>query len=159
MIRITDQYFWNVVFGLFFLGLVTMAVIILETEARISWSELTSLDIVLLSLATYRLTRLMLNDAITKFFREQFWDTDELRGKIVLVKPPKGPRRTLADLMSCPWCFGIWSAATVIFFYLLTPYAEIPVLILAIAGLGTWFHQVGQLTGYKAQQLKEEFER
>lgn len=158
MIRITDQYFWNFVFSLFFVGLVVMAAIILETEARLAYADLTVLDVVLMTLATYRLVRLFLNDIITKWFREQFWDTKENRGKVLLVKPESGPRRTIADLLSCPWCFGAWAALGVVFFYLLTSYAQLPILILAIAGAGTWLHQVGQLTGFKAQQLKHEVE-
>jgi len=154
MIRITDQYLWNFIFTIFFVGLLTMGAIILETEARIAYTDLTIVDFLIIALATYRVIRLFINDAVTKFFREQFWDTKESRGKILLVKPESGPRRTIADLLSCPWCFGVWSAALVTFFYLLTPYAQFPVLILALAGLGTWFHQVGQLTGHKAQQAK-----
>lgn len=156
MIRITNQYLWNFVFAVFFIGLVTMAAIILETEARLSYAELTLIDIVLMSLATYRLIRLVINDVGTKFFREQFWDTKESRGKIILVKPSGGPRRAIADVLSCCWCFGIWAAAMIIFFYLLTPYAQLPILILAIAGVGTWFQQLAALTGWKAEQTKNE---
>lgn len=158
MIRITEQYFWNFVFVVFFVGLITMGAIILKTEARIAYEDLTFLDALILALATYRVVRLFLNDNITKFFREQFWDTKEMKTKILLVKPESGPRRTIADLLSCPWCFGAWAAAMVLFFYLLTPYAIFPVWLLALAGAGTWLHQVGQLTGYKAEGAKREAE-
>lgn len=155
MVRITDQYFWNFVFTAFFVGLIVMGTIILETEARIVYADLTLLDYTLLALATFRMTRLFVNDSITKWFREQFWDTKETRGKIVLVKPESGPRRTIADLLSCPWCFGAWAGATVVFFYLLTSYAEFPVLLLAIAGLGTFFHQIAQLIGHHAENARQ----
>jgi len=158
MIRITDQYVWNFVFLLFFIGLVTMGAIILETESRIPLAELSLVDYVLIALATYRLIRLVVNDAITKFFREQFWDAREVRGKILLVKPESGARRTIADLLSCTWCFGAWAAAMVIFFYLLTPYALFPILILALSGVGSWLHQLAQLTCYKAERAKKESE-
>jgi hypothetical protein len=94
---------------------------------------------------------LFVNDTITKWFREQFWDIKESRGKMVLVKPESGPRRTLADLLSCPWCFGAWAGASVVFFYLLTSNAQFQVIILAISGLGTLFHQAGQLLGHTAE--------
>ena len=131
-----------------------MLTLILETEARMDYRDLTLLDIAILAFATQRMTRLFVNDAATKWFREQFWDAKESRGKILIVKPASGPRRTLADLTSCPWCFGAWSAAVVTFFYLLTHYADFPVLLLAIAGLGTWIHQLAQLTGWRAQHTK-----
>lgn len=158
MIRVTNQYVWNFVFLLFFTGLVVMGAIILETESRIPLTELSLVDYVLIALATYRLIRLVINDAITKFFREQFWDTKDVKGKILLVKPESGPRRTIADLLSCTWCFGAWAAAMVIFFYLITPYAVFPILILALAGVSSWLHQLAQLTCYKAERAKNESE-
>ncbi len=155
MIRITDQYFWNVVFLVFFLLLVVMGSIILETESRIPLTELSTVDYVLITLATWRLTRLFLYDAITKFFREQFWDLAKVGKGYELEKPKFGPRRTLADLLSCPWCFGTWAAATVIFFYLLTPYAIFPVMILALSAVASLMQITANLIGHKAELLKK----
>ena len=138
MIRITDQYFWNVVFGLFFIGLVTMGVIILQTEAHIPYEDISAFDIVLISLASMRLMRLFMYDSVTKFFREQFYDAKVTKaGKVTLYRPTRGPRRTITDLMSCPWCFGVWTSATILFFYLLTPLAYFPTLLLAVAAITT----------------------
>lgn len=158
MIRITDQYFWNLVFLVFFLILVVMGAIILETESRIPFSELSLTDFILITLATWRLIRLFLYDAITKFFREQFWDLVKVGKGYELEKPKFGPRRTLADLLSCPWCFGTWAAATVIFFYLLTPYAVFPVFILAFSAVASLLQIVANLVGHKAELLKKENE-
>lgn len=158
MIRITDQYFWNFVFLLFYVGLLTMAVIILQTESRIVYGNLTITDFSLIALASFRLTRFFVYDAITRFFREQFYDTKTIRNKIVLVKPTVGPRRTLADLLSCPWCFGIWATSCVTFFYLLTPYAYIPTLILALASVATLLQLCANAIGWKAEQLKRDVE-
>lgn len=158
MIKITDQYFWNIVFIFFFGFLVVMAAIILETESRIPLADLTSIDYILITLATWRLTRLFVYDAITKFFREQFWDLKKVGKGFELEKPKFGPRRTIADLMSCPWCFSTWAAAGVIFFYLLTPYAIYPVLILAISAVATALQILTNLVGNKAELLKRENE-
>ncbi len=154
MIRITDQYFWNVVFTAFFLVLLILAAIILETESRIPFAQLTIVDFTLITLATWRLTRLFIYDAITKFFREQFYDVVKAGKGMELEKPKFGPRRTLADLLSCPWCFSIWAAATVIFFYLLTPYAFYPILVLAISAVATFLQLLSNAVGHKAEQLK-----
>lgn len=158
MIKITDQYFWNVVFSLFFLSLMIMGAIILETESRIPFAQLEVVDFVLITLASWRLTRLFVYDAITKFFREQFYDVVKAGKGMELEKPKFGPRRTLADLLSCPWCFSIWAAATVIFFYLLTPYAFFPILILAISAVASFLQIVSNAVGHKAEQLKRENE-
>jgi hypothetical protein len=158
MIRITDQYFWNVVFSLFFFILLVMGTIILETEARIPFAQLTLVDFTLITLATWRLTRLFVYDAITKFFREQFYDVVKVGKGTDLEKPKFGPRRTVADLLSCPWCFSIWAAATVIFFYLITPYAIYPVIILAISAVATFLQLTSNLVGHKAEELKRNNE-
>ena len=158
MIRVTDQYFWNVVFGIFFTVLVVMGAIILETEARLAWDELTLIDYLLVTLATWRVVRLFVYDAIAKFFREQFFDVQKSGRGFVLEKPKTGPRRTIADLLSCPWCFGVWAAATVLFLYLLTPYAIFPVALLAISAVATFLQLLANLVGHNAERAKKQSE-
>lgn len=142
MFRVTDQYVWNIVFLLFFCALVLLGVFILEDHATLEPSALGVFDITLIALATWRLVRLFLYDTIMKWFREQFWDIDESGQENSLQKPTRGPRRTIADLLSCPWCLGTWAAAVVIFFYLLTPLFFYLVLILAVSSLATLLHNL-----------------
>lgn len=156
MIKITDQYFWNVVFLLFFGGLVVMGSIILETESRIIWTELSTIDYLLITFATWRVTRFFVYDAMTKFLREQFWDLKKVGKGFELEKPKFGPRRTIADLMSCPWCFSVWSAAMLIFFYLLSTYAVFVITILAVSAVATFLQLCSNLVGHKAEILKGE---
>lgn len=157
--RITDQYFWNVVFLIFFLCLVFMGTVILQTEAYKLPVDLTLTDFVLISLASFRIIRMVVYDKIFAFFREQFYDPTEYKGQVVLVKPEGGPRRTLADLLSCPWCFGVWATAMVTFFYLLTPYAFFPILFIALSAVASMLQITANLIGWKAEQLKNEVER
>lgn len=156
--RITDQYFWNIVFILFYAGILTMMVIILETESRIPYESLTLMDMALITLASFRLTRLFVYDGMTRFVREQFYDTKAVRNKITLVKPLVGPRRTLADLVSCPWCFGVWATTCVAFLYLVSSYMYLPILILALAGVATLIQLCANMIGWKAEQLKRDVE-
>lgn len=156
--RITDQYFWNVIFLGFFICLVFLATIVLEGEAIKSYEALTLVDFTLITLATWRCIRLVVYDKIFAFFREQFYDATEYKGKIVLVKPEGGPRRTLADLVNCPWCIGVWMAAMVSFFYLLTPYAFFPVLFLALSAVASFLQILSNMIGWRAEQLKNETE-
>ncbi|MBP6924320.1 MAG: DUF1360 domain-containing protein [Candidatus Pacebacteria bacterium] len=158
MLRVTDQYFWNFVFAVFFLILVVMGAIILDGEARIRLDELTLTDYVLVTLASWRLTRLFVYDVITKFFREQFWDVVKVGKGLKLEKPKFGPRRTVADLLSCVWCFGMWASATVIFFYLLTPYAIFPVMLLSVGAVASFLQIIANLVGHKAELLKNQTE-
>jgi hypothetical protein len=159
MIRITDQYFWNFVFGVFFLILIIMGAIILETEARVPLAELTLVDYLLITLATWRVIRLFVYDEVTKWLREQFWDVEKVGRARQLVKPKHGPRLTIANLFSCPWCFGVWAATLVTFFYLLTPYAVFPVILLALSAVASFLQLVANLIGHRAEQLKDQNER
>ncbi len=159
MIRITDQYFWNFVFGVFFLICAVMAAIILETETRIPFNEITLFDITLITLASWRVIRLFVYDSITKWIREQFYDVRKVGKGYVLEKPATGPRRTLADLFSCPWCFGVWASASVSFFYLLTPYAFYIVLFLAISAVATFLQLLTNMIGWQAEKLKADVEQ
>ena len=158
MIRITDQYFWNFVFALFFLILVIMGAIILESEARLLWTELTLVDYTLITLASWRFTRLVVYDAITKFIREQFWDVKKAGRGYELVKPNGGPRRTVADLMSCVWCFGMWATASVTFFYLLTEWAVFPIVLLALSAVASSLQIIINLIGHNAEHAKKQNE-
>ncbi len=158
MIRITDQYFWNAVFSGFFLLLTIMGAIILETESYRPLNEFEIVDFLLVALATWRVIRLFVYDAITKFFREQFWDAKTVGKSIVLEKPPHGPRRTLADLLSCPWCIGVWAGAFITFAYAMFPYAYYFVIFLAISGVATFLQLLSNVVGHKAEQLKNQNE-
>jgi len=49
-----------------------------------------------------------------------------------------GMRRVIGDLLSCPWCVGVWVSAGLIYFYFFVPYiAWLFILILAIAEIGS----------------------
>lgn len=156
--RVTDQYFWNVVFLVFFLVLIFMATVILDGEAYKTYADLTLVDYVLIMLASFRIIRAVIYDKIFAFFREQFYDASEYKGKIVLTKPESGPRRTLADLLSCVWCFGVWATAMVAFFYLLTPYAFFPVMFLALSAVASFMQIFANFVGWKAEQAKMDVE-
>jgi hypothetical protein len=90
--------------------------------------------------------------------REQFYDVKKIGKGYTLVKPATGPRRTLADLFSCPWCFGLWATASVTFFYLITPYAYFFVLFLALASVASFFQVLTNMIGWQAEKLKDEME-
>lgn len=158
MIRLTDQYFWNVVFGIFFLVLTTLGAIILQTESRVPLADLSLVDFTLITLASWRLIRLFIYDSMMKWFREQFYDIKKVGKGFTLVKPVTGPRRTLADLLSCPWCFGMWAAASVTFFYLLTPYAYFFVVFLAISAVATFLQLLANMIGLQTEKLQAEVE-
>jgi len=140
--RITDQYFWNFVFSIFFIGVVVLLAIIVESVARTPWAEISFFDYFIMTLATWRLTRLFVYDHVTKWLREQFYDVSKVGRALLLEKAKYGPRRTLADLFSCPWCMSVWMALLVIVSYQLSTYAYFILLLLAMSAVATWLQLI-----------------
>ncbi len=102
---------------------------------NMSWMEL-----LLLGLASFRLTRLMIYDTITSFLRRPFheWMEEELSDGTIetyLHIKGKGLRRWIGELLSCYWCAGIWCTLLIVGGHYFLPYWSEPIIIiLAIAG-------------------------
>jgi hypothetical protein len=99
------------------------------------------LELIILSLAVFRLTRLLVIDQITSFIREPFHEIEEKfleDGSVeyyINIKG-KGIRRWIGELLSCFWCTGIWCTVLVFLGYNFIPLVGEPIVyILAIAGL------------------------
>ncbi len=137
--------FWNIVFLLAFVLLVAGGFVFLSSEglllSDIGWS-----DLVLLSLATFRLVRLFTYDHITAFVRE--WVANGKSGTFL---------GTVKDLVNCPWCTGVWFAALLYFGYCVDRALTMPlVIVLSIAALATVFQVVANLVGWNAEDAKQE---
>lgn len=159
-----NQNIWNFLFAVFFLALVYGAVkMLLSVNGQLPVS-VDLFDFILIILATFRLTRLVVYDRIMKFFRDWFLDERELissSGDIIFLreKPADGPRRTVADLLSCPWCTGMWFAFAVTFFYYLTPYAWFFILALAVGGAASFIQVLANMIGWRAEVLKGQADK
>lgn len=110
------------------LGYLVLLVLI-TFSADISWYErirrFETFEFMLITLAAFRLTRLFMYDSITDGIREYFAD-------------PHTPWKTaFYELLTCVWCFGLWSATAATIMYLLIPEAALALLILAVAGVAT----------------------
>jgi len=102
-------------------------------------------DLALISLATFRLTRLFTYDVITKFIRDWFINSRE-----------NSFSHTLGALLNCPWCTGLWFSFMVVFFYFATPFAWPVILILALAGVASFLMTLANLVGWMAEDRKLE---
>ena len=104
--------------------------------------NITFLTLILLSLASFRLTRLLVFDRIFEFIREPFFDEikEEHEGEVEIYYLPKkkGVKKFIGELLSCYWCTGVWSAAFIVGFTYLCPDFSGPIiLILAVAGFAS----------------------
>lgn len=103
-----------------------------------------TLDFILLSLASFRLTRLIVYDKITAFLRKPFFDeieekNDKGETEIYIIPKKTGFKGWMGELLSCYWCTGIWSAIVIVAVSFFFPYWSNPVIVvLAVAGLASF---------------------
>jgi len=96
-------------------------------------------NFVILILASYRLTHLIVFDQITSFIREPFFSIktrENFAGELEEYPEIKGTgvRHFIGSILSCYWCAGIWCSIFVVLFYYFVPFGYPILLILAIAG-------------------------
>ncbi|MBS4193667.1 DUF1360 domain-containing protein [Lederbergia citri] len=112
----------------------------------ISW-----IKFVLMSLAIFRVTRLIVFDKITAFIRAPFlmeYEETNLLGEkeTYLVPREKGLRGWIGKLISCYWCTGIWVATAVFIFQWFFSFIVDPILIIfALAGMAAIFESIIQI--------------
>lgn len=158
-----DQNFWNFIFSGFFL-LVLIAAIMEMKEIRggylvsVPW-----FDAVMMAFATFRLTRLVVYDKITRWFRELFVKrrvyVEEGKTFVDIEPYERGFCRTVWDLLQCPWCIGVWSALIVVYCYFVFPWAWSVIFFLALAGAGSFLQVIANGVGWKAENLKKVTEQ
>jgi hypothetical protein len=149
-----EQSKWNLLFSALFIVLVALAYTCLLSRGIVP-SGIPLADALVLVLATFRLVRLFVYDHVTQLVRDLFLDITVCEnGDLVRNKPATGPRRTLAALLGCPWCFGVWVAFVLTYAYFATPHAWFVLLALAIAGVGTLLQIIANLIGWHAEGAK-----
>jgi hypothetical protein len=100
------------------------------------------LDLALLGLAAARVTDVLSTDEIMRWLREPFIELEptEIAGREVEVREGRGDgwRRVIGNLLSCPWCVGVWVAAGLTYLYFLLPKVTwLFILVMAIAEIGS----------------------
>lgn len=74
----------------------------------------TNSDVVLLSIATHKLSRLLAKDAITSPLRAPFTRYDKPIGSGEVMEQVRdegsGTRHAIGELLSCPFCLAVWVA-------------------------------------------------
>lgn len=156
-----DQNFWN-----FWLLVLSVVLLVIELWILAEFGTLPVsigiFDAALITLATFRLTRLFVYDSIMHFVRDWFLIRNvTITDQEVLVarrKYPSGFRRAMSDLFSCPWCFGLQAAMLVVFFYYLSPLSWIVILMFAVGGVATFIQLMANAIGWKAEYLKRTTE-
>ena len=103
---------------------------------------------VIMALATYRLTRIMVYDRIFKFFRDFVRAHDHI-----------GLMISLKNMITCPWCAGVWAALVVFLFQYFVPYGSLLNILLSVAGAGSFLVVWANLTGLKTEKAQTELRK
>jgi hypothetical protein len=153
-----DQNLWNFIFSVFFIAVLAAATWYTGQVRGGFPTSLPPFDALLIALATFRVTRLIVYDKIARWFRELFADTREFEQDgitwVEIREQGSGFRHTISDLLQCPWCIGIWASLIVVFCYFVFAWGWFVILFLAMAGLGSLFQVIANAVGWRAETLK-----
>jgi hypothetical protein len=104
-------------------GLVSAATLVLrargvEVPERVSWR-----DLALMSVATFRLSRLLTKDPVTSPLRAPFVRFEGQSGEAEVAEKVvgKGPQKAVGELITCPFCFDQWVATALTIGWLASP--------------------------------------
>lgn len=80
-------------------------------------------DLALISVATFRLSRLLAKDPVTSPLRAPFTRFAGTSGEAELAEEVRGsgPRKALGELVTCPFCVGQWVATGFVFGLVVAP--------------------------------------
>lgn len=97
------------------------------------------MDFLIIILATFRLTHLIVLDEIAAFIRKPFIDVSFIENSNGELEPNieikgTGVRHFIGSILSCYWCSGIWCSIFVVLVYFFFPITFPVFLILAVAG-------------------------
>jgi hypothetical protein len=140
MEQTNTERIWNMV-SMFVYIILLIGVGFLMQDRETGISELTAFDLLIISIATYRMTRLVVYDRIFKLFRDIF---KSFKGT--------GLGDSLRTIVTCPWCAGVWIALFNVVIFLLVPFGQLFIHVMAIAGVAT-FLQIGvNILALKAEE-------
>lgn len=100
-------------------------------------------EVIIMGLASFRLTRLIVYDKIFEFIRRPFFDelsemSESGETEVYYVPKPKGIKNIIGEMLSCYWCFGIWATLFLLLLDWFAPAAgNILILLLAVAAVGS----------------------
>lgn len=132
---------WNLSFTLFFVVLVIGAYQVLEEIPR----SVGVWDALLMALASFRLTRLVVYDSITSWVRAFF----EKSAPFTLMG-------SIKTLINCPWCVGLWAALVVATAFFAYPVLWFAIFVLALGGVASLVQLFANGVGWDAEYAKKQ---
>ncbi len=140
----TKQNAWNFASLFAYLFLVILVGFILEKKG-FSINDVTLKDLIIITLASYRMTRILVFEKILKFLRD-----------FVKSKQNYSVLNTIRYIITCPWCAGVWITLVIVVLYFLVPYGIFLVYILALSGIASFLVLLANLIGLKIEEKQSE---
>jgi hypothetical protein len=105
------------------------------------------IDLLPLSLATFRLTEVVSEEKVARCLRAPFCEVRKVQGPDGSfteeeVPAGRGLRRVIGELILCPWCAGIWIATFLTFLWVAMPMVARLFLVAFAAAAGGLLIQV-----------------
>ena len=116
---------WNFWSAFFFFGMVVLVGYMLDKKG-VEIEEITLKEAIVIILASYRMTRILVFEKIFKYFRGVL----KRREKLYVIG-------TISSIITCPWCAGVWVTLAMVVFYYLVPYGMLLAYVLALAGIAS----------------------
>jgi len=93
-------------------GLTGMLAGLARLTGRRAPERISGLDVVLISCATHKVSRLLAKDSVTSPLRAPFTRYEGTTGDAELGEQVRGTgvRHSVGELISCPFCLGVWVA-------------------------------------------------
>ncbi len=131
---------WNFISMIVFLILLAGAgVLMLNRDTGIT--DISTFDLLVISIATYRMMRLVVYDRIFKLFRDIF---KSFQGT--------GLGDSVSTIVTCPWCAGVWISLFNVVIFLLVPFGQLFIYVMGIAGVATFFQIGVNIMGLTAEE-------
>ena len=138
---------WNFWSAFVFFALVALTGYLLERK-EVHLDEMGIRDALVLILASYRMTRVLVFEKIFKYFR----DVLKRKSHFYVIG-------TVASIVTCPWCAGVWVTLVIVVFYYLVPFGYVLVYVLALAGVAslvTLFSNMTQMRAEMKQRIHQK---
>jgi hypothetical protein len=140
----TKENAWNFTSLFLFFALVAVTGYFLEA-GNIDIRDISTTDLIILILAVYRVTRVVVFEKIFKYFR----DFVKANNRVYFML-------TLQSIITCPWCAGVWIALVMTVFFFLVPYGVLLVYIMAISGVASFLVMASNYLGLSVYDKEDK---
>lgn len=149
------------------LSLVVLFFVVLAILMYSRWrfpAYLGVVDLVIVSLGTFRIIRGITFDKVFRFVREYFkysktYAMPDGAPAYVVRTERWGWRRAISETFECAWCTGIWATVLALFLYFFGPLGRLVIFILAIAGAASFVQIIIAFVGAEYEVVEAKVDK